>query len=93
MAWGLPDNQKIHRLFAKRERGLRHAITNEFDRRKLVRAAESVREAKLKILKFNFSKSTRSVYEASAEALEWKEKPVDDIIGLYDDHEGEQPES
>jgi hypothetical protein len=82
----IPNHQKTQRVFTKRETELRHAIRHEFSRERIVRAAEKLREARLKIFKSEFSRC--SVLQATSwkpceEAQRWQAMPVDEIIEQY----------
>ena len=82
----IANHEKVQRLFAKRERELRHAIHHTSDEAKIVRAAERLREARLKIFKSEFSR--RSVlparyWEPDEAARGWQDRPVEEIVEEY----------
>ncbi len=82
----IANHQKKRNLLHKREQELEHALSHGFDDSKLKRAAEKVREAKLAVFKALFSQSSvlpPHSYEESAEAIEWRNMSVAEIIRLY----------
>lgn len=82
----VPNHQKAKRVFAKREAELRHAIKNDYHHAKIVRAAERVREARIKVFKAVFSQYSvlpASAYEPDEKARRWLSRPVDEIIEEY----------
>ena len=82
----LVNHQKAKRVFAKRETELLHAIKNDYTRAKIVRAAERVREAKIKVFKAVFSQHSvlpASAYEPDEKAKRWLSRPVEEIIEEY----------
>ncbi len=86
MAWGIPDHKKVFRVFHKRKVELEHAIRHDFSRDKQVKAAERLREAKLKAFKSEFSR--RSVLPASSwvpdeKARKWQALSIDEIISMF----------
>jgi hypothetical protein len=90
MAWGIPDYKTVHRVFRKREVALMHAIKNAHSREKLVKAAENLREAKLKIFKSKFAEHSvlpASAYKPGPEALEWERLSVDEILKTYNSNQ------
>lgn len=91
MAWGIPDHNKTYRVFHKREAELQHAIKNGHSHEKLIKSAEKLREAKLKIFKSKFSAHSvlpASAYKPSGEALEWERLSVDEILQKYNSNKG-----
>ena len=89
----IADHRKTRCVFNKREVQLKHSIRHCFGRDKIIKAAEKLRDAKLKIFKSDFSRS--SILPASSwcpdlEAQNWQSMPVDEIIELYQrkEHEG-----
>jgi hypothetical protein len=86
MAWEVPDHRKVFRVFKKREAGLEHTIKNGHSREKQWKAAERLREAKLKIFKSQFDRDSvlpASLYVPDAKAKVWEDMSVDDIIIMY----------
>ena len=85
MAWGVPDYRSAFRVLRKREAQLKHAIKNDHSYEKLVRAAERLRDAKLKTFKSEFVRGPLplSSYVPDAKAARWQSMSVDDIIDIY----------
>ena len=77
----IPNKQKKHKIFHKREVELRHAISHQFDLTKIEQAALSVQEAKLAAIKAQFTE-TRSPDEGRL-LKKWREKTVEQIIAQY----------
>lgn len=99
--------EEKRRLFAKRERQLRHAIKHGFPEEKVRAVAEKLRAARLGIFKCQFTlKITSEAYNFSAEAMakrnkgirRWLSMSVEEIVKSYetlsekDRHEGSQRE-
>ena len=82
----IANHQKTRRVFRKRERQLEHAIRHNFSRERTVKAAEKLREARLKVFKSDFAKSSvrqATSWQPNAEARRWQSMPVDEIIEQY----------
>ncbi len=86
------NHEKKNRIFAKRERGLTHAIKNGFPEEKLIIAAEKVRAAKMSVFKCQFAKSTvLQAHKFSPEKMaannksiqRWLSMSTADIINEY----------
>lgn len=82
----LANHQKTRRVFRKREKQLEHAIRHDFSRDRIVKAAERLREARLKVFKSDFAKSSvrqATTWQPNEEAKRWQAMPVDEIIERY----------
>jgi len=82
------NHQKASRLFKKREIELLHAIRRDFSCGKRVKAAEKLREARLKVFKSDFSRDSvkpASSWVPDEEAKKWQDMPVEKIIDQYRD--------
>ena len=82
----IANHQKKKRIFQKREQELRHAISHSYSQAKVAKAAEKLREAKLGVLKSEFSKNSvlpASNYVPGEEAERWATLSVEDIISQY----------
>ena len=82
----IANHQKKKKIFQKREQELQHAIKNNFNNEKLIKAAEKLREAKLNVFKSEFSKKSvlpAHKYKPDEKAKEWELLPAEDIIEKY----------
>jgi hypothetical protein len=88
----IANHEKKNRIFAKRERELRHAIKHGFPPEKLMVAAERVRAAKIAVFKCRFSKdSENQPHNFSPEEIAvhdrqvqlWLARSADEIIEVY----------
>jgi len=82
----IPNYQKANRVFSKRETQLKHAIKNGYTQEKIVKAAERLREAKLKAFKARFAHESvlqATSYVPDEQAKQWEELPVEEIIDKY----------
>jgi hypothetical protein len=89
----IANHEKKKRIFAKRERELRHAIKHGFSREKLALAAEKLRTAKINVFKCRFA-ANRPVQphefrpeELAAQDRElerWVAMTPEEIIALYE---------
>jgi hypothetical protein len=80
------NHQKKKRIFAQRERELKHTIKHNFSYEKLIKAAEKLREAKLNIFKCEFSRDSvlpAHCYIPGDKAKLWQSYTADEIIEKY----------
>ena len=83
------DGFKKTLIFTRREEELRHAIKNNYDPKKVRRAAERVRTAKLQFLKARChylkpcTGDLSDIDSSDLQAEYWKQRSVDDIIDEY----------
>jgi hypothetical protein len=92
MSTYLPNHQKKNRIFAKRERELRHAIKLELPLAKVHQLAEKVREAKIGVFKCRYAHSgsnqphtfdPEQFAELDAEAYRWLTMTTEDVVEAY----------
>lgn len=88
----IANHEKKNRIFAKRERELRHAIRHNFAPEKLVVAAEKLRAAKIGVFKCRFTKhsenqphsfSPQEMAEHDRDLQSWLSRSTEEIINLY----------
>jgi hypothetical protein len=86
------NHQKKNRIFAERERELRHAIKHEAPQRKLIAAAEKLRTAKVAVFKCRFNRNgSRPPHAISLEEMaatnstlrSWLTRSADEIVAIY----------
>ena len=79
----LANHQKKVNIFKKRVQELEHALKHDFSQEKIVKAAEKVREARLKVFKARFSQYSilpASKWQPDEEATRWQEMDVQEIV-------------
>jgi len=82
----IANHEKASRVLAKKEMRLLHAIKNDYAQEKVIKAAEQVWEAKLKVFKAQFSAKSvlpAHAYKPDAEAQSWQAVPVEELIEAY----------
>jgi hypothetical protein len=88
----LANYRKKQRIFAKREQELRHALKHGFPPKKLLRAAEKLRAAKIAVFKCYFSSrgpvqphtfSPQAMAEHNPDLRQWLEMSAEAIVSMY----------
>lgn len=82
----IANHQKAKQVFTKRETQLLHALKHNLSRDKLIKAAELLREAQLKVFKAKFSQESvlpASSWQPNEEARHWMNLRVEEIIDKY----------
>lgn len=88
----IANHEKKHRIFAKRERELLHAIKHSFTEEKLLLTAEKLRAAKVSVFKCSFSKnSINQPHNFSPEEIAadnkqlelWLSMSSEEIVSMY----------